>query len=159
MSRLAISPRPAMPATPRPSRAPAAQPDILAIERGIVAIEDAVRGNRELDALIYRGLGWEVRFDKDGLRRGWRCRSPHSSLWQPLPAPSTVEDEAARLVPFGWSRGSGVMNRRPFAWTALRWPVQPGVPFFECNGASTALALAKAALHAHRWRALQGHAP
>ena len=154
MSRLALSPRPARPAARR-FAALSARPDQLAIDAAIIAIEDALRGDRMLDAQIYRALGWEVLFDRDGIRRGWRCRSPHAASWMPLPKPSTREDDAAALVPHGWSRMSGTLNRRPFAWTAARHPVREGVPFFECHGASPALALCKAAMFAHRWYAIQ----
>lgn len=133
------------------SRHMGAPPDLLVIEAGIVAIEAALGPSRELDAACYRAMGWEVVYETRAPRRTWRCRAPHAAAWQILPDPSRSREEAARLVPWGWSEGCGTRNRRPFGWTARRWPIAEGVPFFECNGASAALALCKAALHAWRW--------
>lgn len=125
--------------------------DATAIGAAIIALESCYRPCREMDAEIYRALGWTVEFDRHRPRRGWRCRSPISS-WQPLPAPTCDRHAAAHLVPHGWSYGSGCRSV-PFAWTAGAWPVREGVPFFEASGLSDPLALCRAALFAHRWLA------
>jgi hypothetical protein len=83
------------------------------------------------------------------------CRSPIAASWQAMPRPSRAIDAAGLVVPFRWSWGAGVKNAHPHGWAALRLPMAPGVPFFECNGLTPALALLKAALHAQRWLAMR----
>jgi hypothetical protein len=155
MNGLALAPRP-------PARIPArmlAPPDQLRIEQTIQAIEAATGGSRELDAACYRSIGWEVAYDTRAPRRTWRCRAPAATAWQILPDPSRSREEAARLVPWGWSEGCGTRNRRGFGWAAPAWPIREGTPFFECTGASAALALCKAALFAQRYLAMRRAAP
>ena len=128
-------------------------PVLELVEAAIGAIEDRPFHDRQHDARIYRALGWQVK--QGHPTRVLMCRSPAATTWRMLPFPTLREDEAAKVVPFRWSRGAGVRNGLPFAWTALDWPVREGVPFFECSGTSVPIALCKAALFAHRWRALR----
>lgn len=116
------------------------------IADAITALERVRGGDREMDARLYEALGWRVTRDQTARGREWRACGPASRQWLPLPHPTGLQDDAARLVPHRWSWGCGVQRGHPFAWVCERHPIGPGVPFFETQGLTPALALTRVAL-------------
>lgn len=137
MTALALLPRlPVVSLPPSPERIAAA---ITALER--------VRGSdREMDARIHEAFGWRVTRERTARGREWRACGPASAQWIALPHPTGRQDDAALFVPHRWSWGCGVSRGHPFAWVCERQPIGPGVPFFEGQGLTPALALCRVAL-------------
>jgi hypothetical protein len=132
----------------RPIPAPIAAlpgPSLAAIERAILAAEDAARGSRGLDAAIFAALGWDL--DRTDQTLG---RSPWALSLMRLPRATSCLSAARALVPPGWDWGVAQRAGRPQAW--CREPAS--ARFAEKTGPTAALALARAALHAQRQVAL-----
>jgi hypothetical protein len=131
--------------------------DARLLTDAIEALTDFAVGPEPLDARIFRALGWQV--ERRPVRRGrppvWWVKSPYSATWQALPRPSLTLTDTRRLVPDGWSWGTGMRGGHAHGWVSARHPIREGVPFFECNGLSPELALSKAALFARRHLAMK----
>lgn len=128
----------------------------LAIER-----LEAFAHGPEMDAEIFRALGWQAAPPATGHAKGvpparraaWMVRSPYASTWMPQPPVTTLTDGAAILVPPGWDYGAGRRGAHATAWCkapASGGTCKAGQRFTETTSATPALALARAALHA--WR-------
>ena len=122
----------------------------MLLDATVLQVTDAVRPGRQLDAAIYRALGWRVLQAREAAGCPWRCRSPWASTWRPLPAPSADRHDASDLFPPGWSWSIGLRGGHPYAWCAERAEIVPGTAWFEASHLTVALAATKAALHAHR---------
>lgn len=121
-------------------------PDLVAIERVILAIEDGARASRDLDAAAFEALGWRVQRDRQ------MVLSPLSRTALPLPRASRRTDCAALVVPARWDWSAGMRAGRATAWCRSPHPEgHPGSLWFEANSpALPALALLRAGLHAQR---------
>lgn len=121
-------------------------PDLAAIYRLLLRLEDGERASRALDADVFEALGWRV------LRDRAMALSPISRTPLPLPKASRRTDCAALVVPPRWDWSAGMRAGRATAW--CRSPHAEGHPdllWFEANAqAVPALALLKAGLHAQR---------
>lgn len=121
-------------------------PDLVAIERVILAIEDGARASRDLDAAAFEALGWRVQRDRQ------MALSPLSRTPLPLPRASRRTDCAALVLPPRWDWSAGMRAGRATAW--CRSPHPEGHAdslWFEANSpALPALALLRAGLHAQR---------
>lgn len=121
-------------------------PDLVALERVIVAIEQGARASRDLDAAAFEALGWRV------LRDRWVALSPLSRTALPLPKASRRTDCAALVLPPCWDWAAGMRQGRATAWCRSPHPEgHPDLLWFEANSpAVPALALLRAGLHAQR---------
>lgn len=150
-----------------PARPFGLQPSVTLLGHVLQQLESGHAADRELDALIYEAIGWDVQrprlsfdsMDRPYRRRlGWRARSPLATTWDALPSPTGDVAAARSLVPWRWSYSSGVVDGHPRAWTRS-WRVLRGAEgprFFECSGLTEARAMTRAALFAQRSVAMEG---
>jgi hypothetical protein len=118
-------------------------PDLAALYRVLLRLEDGERASRDLEADVFEALGWRV------LRDRWMALSPLSRTPLALPKCSRRIDAAALVLPPRWDWSAGMREGRAAAW--CRGTPADGHLFFEANSpASPALALLKAGLHARR---------
>ncbi|MBR0681940.1 hypothetical protein GXW74_15705 [Roseomonas eburnea] len=121
-------------------------PDLAALYRVLMRLEEGERASRDLDADVFEALGWRV------LRDRWMALSPLSRTALPLPSASRRSDCAALVLPPRWDWSAGMRSGRAFAWCRSEHPEgHPDLLWFEAiSPAVPALALLKAGLHARR---------
>lgn len=121
-------------------------PDLAAIYRLLLRLEDGERASRALDADTFEALGWRV------LRDRQMALSPLSRTPLPLPKASRRIDCAALVVPPRWDWSAGMRGGQAVAWCRSLHPEgHPDLLWFEAiSPAVPALALLKAGLHAQR---------
>ena len=123
-------------------------PDLAALYRVLLRLEEGERASRTLDGDVFEALGWRV------LRDRQMALSPLSRTPLPLPKASRRLDCAALILPPRWDWSAGMRDGRATAW--CRSPHAEGHPdHLWCEAISPtvpALALLKAGLHA--WRAI-----
>jgi hypothetical protein len=133
--------------------------DLVLLDHALVRLEHGHTADRELDALVYEALGWEVeRMPISRRRISWRARSRLSTAWQALPAPTGDLGDAASTVPHGWDWRGGTRDGAPIGFVQER-RVRPGAAmpaFFEQSRLTPARALLSASLFAHRFIARGG---
>jgi hypothetical protein len=133
--------------------------DMVMLDQALVTLEHGYAADRDLDAAIYEALGWQVVRTPISRRRiTWQARSPLSTAWQALPAPTADLADAASLVPHGWDWWGGVRGGQARGWVQER-RMRPGrdLPvFFEQSRLTPARSLAAAALFAQRFIAMGG---
>lgn len=147
----------------RPRSAPLAPfglpADLVLLDHVLGQLEYGHAADRDLDALVYEALGWEVQRTPISRRRiAWRVRSPLSTAWQSLPAPTADQAAAATTVPHGWDWRVGTRDGQPMGWVQER-RLRAGADlpaFFETSRLTPARALLAAALFAHRFIARGG---
>ncbi len=129
-------------------------PDLAAIYRLLLRLEDGERASRTLDADVFEALGWRV------LRDRALVLSPLSRTALPLPRASRRVDCAALVVPPRWDWSAGMRAGKATAWCRSPHPEgHPELLWFEASvsvglgpvgSVVPALALLKAGLHAQR---------
>lgn len=126
-------------------------PDLAAIERVLVAIEDGAHASRELDADVFTALGWRVTRHAADDRHAWTALSPLSRTPLPLPRATKRLDCARTVLPHGWDWSAGERQGAGQAWCHnRRREGDPLLASFEGCAATPALALVKVALFAQR---------
>lgn len=111
----------------------------------------ALQAGPELDADIFRAMGWAVQPPSPG-RPVWRVRSPFTRLWMPQPPVSTTMDGAAILRLRGWDYGLGRKGAHGFAWVREEAPPHR---YFEASLGTPPQCLARCWLHAWRDKLLE----
>jgi hypothetical protein len=133
--------------------------DLVLLDHALVRLEHGHAGDRELDAMVYEALGWEVeRMPISRRRISWRARSRLSTAWQTLPAPTADLAAAASTVPHGWDWRVGTRDGAPIGFVQER-RLRRGADlpaFFEANRLTPERALLSAILFAHRFIARGG---
>lgn len=124
--------------------------DLTALGLVIERLE-ALEAGPELEADIFRALGWRAEATMSdprasrATRATWRVRSPFALAWIAMPPVTRVTDGTAILVPHGWDFGCGIRRGHGFGWVA-----RDQATFFEATGGTPAQCLARAALHGQR---------
>lgn len=133
-------------------------PDLTAVGRVLVAIENGMAPGPRLDRRVHEALGWET----DSHQGQHMIRRPGAQHWQRMPAVSTDQRATAGVVPWQWGYMAGHYAGRGRAWCRYEGPTPPGrMPaYMEAISRSVAMALLIAGLHAHRHQlVLLGESP